>query len=337
MKNILPVALLSLATLPALAQTDYQYNNNTFSIAQQDKQLTKNSTGKIFYNRIHSFDSFNKASLKTFVSREEFVVYLNNFEKLYNTANANGYGVYVPALKILHSNVKGLYKLSSGDDHRAALYEIIAPVYKVIDESWGEDIVNPVIQEAYLNLYEYANAKANSGQREFASANQYINMSPIKVDESVGHCQYTVNIDKPVLKKDDIEVYFCDMALFKKIAQKYPGGLLEGPVPGWQAMKGESAVVRSLLQAYSGKKEIPAYYSYMYRLKDFGNPATVQQNLVKNVNWFVWVFRNGVLYYSYMALPCADLSKITVYEERIPKALDPDAAPPAAAKSEAQW
>lgn len=330
MKNtILSTALLALASLSANAQTngvDYQYNNNTFSVAQQDKLFTKNSTGKVFYNRIHSFDSFSKASLKPFVSREEFLAYLDNFENIYNTANVNGYGAYIPALKTLHANVKSLYRLSTSDDHRAALYEIIAPVYKVVDESWGEDIVNPVLQEAYLNLYEYAAAKANSGQREFVSAMKYVNMDPIKVDESLGTCEYTVTIDKPVLQKDDIEIYFSDMALFKKISRKYPGPLLEGPIPGWTAMKDESGVVRAMLQAYTGKKEIPAYYSYQYKLREFGNPATVQQNLVKNMNWFVWVFRNGVLYYSYMALPCADMSKITVYEERILKSMGDPAA-----------
>ncbi|MCB0697800.1 MAG: hypothetical protein KDC07_10570, partial [Chitinophagaceae bacterium] len=50
--------------------------------------------------------------------------------------------------------------------------------------------------------------------------------------------------------------------------------------------------------------------------------ATVQQNLHKDMNWFVWVFRNGVLYYSYMAVPCADLNMTTVYEERPQPALD---------------
>src|SRR5690606_36492010 len=115
--------------------------------------------------------------------------------------------------------------------------EILAPAYKVVNESWGEDIVNPVLQESYLNLDEYAQMKARSGQREFAGIMSYVNMDPIKVDESVGECQYTVTIDKPVLKKDDVEVYFSDMALFKKISRKYPAPLLEGPVPGWEGMR----------------------------------------------------------------------------------------------------
>lgn len=324
MKKVIYSVLLTIAANSAIAQTNsvnYQYNNNTFSIAQQDKEFTKLGTGKIFYNRLKSFDTFSRKSLKTFISREDFVTYLNDFDKIYNTANVNGYSFYVPALKTLLNNVKALNKLSSSDANRAALYEIIAPVHKVIDESWGEDMVNPVIQEAYLNLYEYANKMGNSGQREYANAPKYINMDPIKVNESIGHCQYTVTIDKPVMK-DDIEVYFSDMALFKKISSKYPGPLLEGPIAGWLAMKDESSIVRSMLQAYQGKKDIPAYYSYAYRLKDFGNPSTVQQNLLKNMNWFVWVFRNGTLYYSYMALPCADLSKITVYEEKVLKAQD---------------
>lgn len=323
--SLFSAAFIALASSTGFCQTngvDYQYSNNTFSVAQQDKVFTKNGTGKIFYNRIHAFDSFSNASMKNFISREEFMTYLNDFDKLYATAEVNGYGAYVPALRTLSKNIRGMHRLSSGDAHRQALYEILSPVIKVIDESWGEDIVNPVIQEAYLNLYEYARKKANSGEREYATIMNYVNMDPVKVNESLGHCQYTVTIDKPVLQKDDIEVYFCDMALFKKISQKYPGPLLEGPIPGWQGMKDESGVVRSMLQAYQGKRDIPAYYMYMYRLKEFGNPATVQQNLLKGMNWFVWVFRNGTLYYSYMALPCADISKITVYEQRVPKAVD---------------
>lgn len=331
MKNkIFSTAFLALASLSVFAQTntvDYQYKNNTFSVVQQEKQLTNASTGEIFNNRIRAFDSFSRKSMKSYMSREHFVTYLSTFESLPKIANANGYGNYVPAIRVLYNNIKGLSKLSAKDDHRFALYEITAPVYKVIEESWGDDIINAVIQEAYLNLYDYCRMKSKSGEREFVGAMSYINMDPIKADESVGYCQYTVNIDKPVLKKDEIEVYFCDLALFKKISQKYTGPLLEGPIPGWEAMKEESAVVRALLQAYDGKKEIPAYYMHMYKLKDYGNPGTVQQNLLKGMKWFVWVFRNGSLYYSYMAIPCSDLSKTTVYEQRVQKGLeDPNAA-----------
>lgn len=308
-----------LAAPMAFAQTEvveYQYKNNTFSVAQQDKQLTRSSTGKIFYNRIKAFDSFSKRQLKPFISREQFVVYLNKFGELPKIAGMNGYGDYADAITTLHANIKNLSRLSATDAHRYSLYEISAPVYKVIDESWGNDMVDVVIQEAYLNLYDYTKMKVASGDRAFANAMSYVNMDPIKTNEAAGHCSYAVNIDKPVLKKDKIEVYFSDLALFKKISKKYPADLLQGPIPGWQAMSDESDVVRAMLQAYEGKKEIPAYYVYGYKLADYGNPATVQQNLHKDNKWFVWVFRNGKLYYSYMALPCADISKVTVYEER---------------------
>lgn len=319
MKSRILSTMLLLASTAAFAQTkvvDYQYKNNSFSVAQQDKQLTNASTGKIFYSRLQGFDSFNKKSLKPYMSREHFVAYLGKFKELMDLANMNGYNDQVKAIRVMYDNIKGLSRLSAKDDHRYSLYEITTPMYKAIDESWGADVVDAVIQESYLNLYDYVNMKVSSGDRDFANATAYVNMDPIKTDESMGDCQYTVNIDKPVLKKDDIEVYFCDLALFRKISKKYEGPLLEGPVPGWQAYQDESDVVRALLQAYEGKKEIPAYNVYMYKLKDYGNPATVQQNLFKDNKWFVWVFRNGVLYYSYMAIPCSDLSKTTVYEER---------------------
>lgn len=325
--GILSMAFL-LAAPVAFAQTDvvdYQYKNNSFSVAQQEKQLTNASTGKLFYSRIHAFDSFSNKSLLPYMSRENFVIYLDKFYELPKIANMNGYDDYIPAIAVLYNNIKGLSRLSAKDDHRYSLYEISAPVYKVIDESWGNDIVSAVIQEAYLNLYDYVQMRVKSGDRAFSTAMSYVNMDPIKTDESRGHCQYTVNIDKPVLKKDNIEVYFSDLALFKKITKQYSAPLLQGPIPAWQSMKAESDVVRALLQAYESKRELPAYYVYGYKLQDFGNPATVQQNLHKDMKWFVWVFRNGMLYYSYMAIPCADLSKTTVYEERPVAGLD-DAA-----------
>ena len=110
--------------------------------------------------------------------------------------------------------------------------------------------------------------------------------------------------------------------MFRKVSKKYDGGLLEGPIAGWQSLEDESDVIRTLLQAYEGKHALPAYYVYEYKLKDFGNPSTVQQSLYKDQDWFVWVFRNGVLYYSYMAHPCAKISKITVYEERPTTGID---------------
>jgi|GEM_PF-2845517 len=322
--RILSIALIlaSTASYAQIKVVERQYKNNGFSVAQQEKQMSRNSTGKIFYTRLQSFDSFSKKSLKPYMSRQSFIAYLDQFKGLMDVANMNGYSAHVKAIKVMYDNIKGLSKISTNDDHRYSLYEITAPVYKAVDESWGNDVVDAVIKEAYLNLYDYVNAKVNSGERDFANAKAYINMEPIKTDESKGQCQYTVSIDKPVLQKDDIEVYFCDMALFRKISKKYDGALLEGPISGWQAYKDESATVRAMLQAYEGKKEIPAYYVYMYKLKDYGNPATVQQNLHKDMNWFVWVFRNGMLYYSYMAIPCADLNRTTVYEERLNPALE---------------
>ena len=71
------LSLVFLFAAPAvIAQTEvveYQYKNNTFSVAEQDKQLARSSTGKIFYTRIKAFDSFNKRQLKPFISREQFV------------------------------------------------------------------------------------------------------------------------------------------------------------------------------------------------------------------------------------------------------------------------
>lgn len=322
--RILSLAFL-LAAPGAFAQHDkveYQYKNNTFSVSQQDKQLAKTSTGKIFYTRIKAFDSFSRRDLKPYISREQFVAYLNKYSQLPKMAGVNGYGDYSDAVQVLYNNIKNLGRISSADAHRYSLYEISAPVYKVIDESWGNDMVDIVIQEAYLNLYDYVNMKVASGDRAFANASSLVNMDPIKTNEAAGHCQFSVNIDKPVLKKDKIEVYFSDLALFKKISKKYPGELLQGPVGGWQAYADESDVVRAMLQAYEGKKDIPAYYVYGYKLEDYGNPPTIQQDLHKDNKWFVWVFRNGKLYYSYMTLPCADISKVTVYEERPQAGLD---------------
>lgn len=301
---------------------EYQYKNNTFNVAQQDKQLTNVSTGKLFYSRIQAFDSFNRKSLKPFMSKNMFVSYLEKFKGLTAIANMNGYSDYAKAVEVMYQNMKNLSRLSPNDDNTYALYEMSAPVYKVIDESWGNDMVDAVVQEAYLNLYDYVDMKVSSGVREFTNAWKYVDMSPVKTNEAAGTCQYTVAIDKPVLRKDNIEVYFSDLALFKKISKRYSGPLLQGPVPAWQALKDESDVVRALLQAYEAKKDKPAYYAYMYKLKDFGNPSTVQQNLLKDKKWFVWVFRNGMLYYSYMALPCADISKVTVYEERPQAGID---------------
>lgn len=307
------------ATVSATAQmkvVEYKYKDNSRSVAEQDKMLTNATTGKLFYSRLRSFDSFSKKSLRKYISREDFVTYLNDLNNLRNLAKTNGYGEFDGALQTFSNNIYDLSRLSNEDGYRYMLYEISAPVYKAVDESWGADVVDAVIQEAYLRLYDYIKTKKAGGDRNFANAMQYLNMDPIKTNEALGQCSYTVTIDKPVLAKDDIEVYFSDLALFKKISSKYPEGLLEGPIIAWEAYKDESAVVRSLLRAYEGQKELPAYYSYMYRLKDYGNPSTVQQNLYKDNKWFVWVFRNGVLYYSYMALPCGEINKVTVYEER---------------------
>ena len=105
------------------------------------------------------------------------------------------------------NNIRNLSRISSKDDFRYNLYTISLPVYKVINESWGNDVVDAVLKEAFLNLYEYTNMKA-AGDPEFANAPKYVDMSAIKTDESVGQCQFTVMIDEPVLKKMKLRFIF---------------------------------------------------------------------------------------------------------------------------------
>lgn len=313
---LLAAALVSTTGFAQMKTVEYQYGNNSFSVAQQEAQLTNATTGKLFYTRLKAFDSFNRASLKPYLSRAQFYQFMEKMEGLGDIAKMNGYNNHLVAIETMVDNIRNLSRLSNEDGFRYMLYEVAQPMYKVVDESWGDDVVDAVIQESYLRLYDYLKLRVNSGNREFANAMKYVNMDPIKTDETMGECLFTVKIDEPVLKKNDIEVYFSDLALFKKISQKYEGALLEGPIPGWEAYADESNVVKSLLLSYEGQRDMPAYYSYMYNLKEYGNPATVQQNLYKDNKWFVWVFRDGKLYYSYMTIPCAKLSTVTVYEER---------------------
>lgn len=326
---LLAAIAVSLSASAQIKVVEYKYKDNSLSVAEQDKRFTNTSTGKLFYTRLKAFDSFSRKSILPYISREDFVVYLNNFNRLSKLAKANGYDNHVVSVQTLTNNISNLSKLSNEDGFRHMLYRVSKPVYQVIEENWGNDVVDAVIRESYLRLYDYTKMKVRGGDAAFAHAMEYLDMDPIKTDESMGQCQYTVSIDQPVLAKDDIEVYFSDLALFKKISEKYPSGLLEGPIAAWQAYKDESNIVRSLLMAYEGEREIPAYYSYMYHLKEYGNPSTIQQNLFKDNKWFVWVFRSGILYYSYMALPCSDISKVTVYEERVQEGLqDPESYVP---------
>ena len=321
--HILGLALVLLAS-SATAQikvVDYQYKDNSFSVSQHDKMLTNKPTGKVYYSRLQAFDSFTKASLKPYLSRDQFYQYMEELKNTPKRAQMSGYGDFSNAIGMFCNNIRNLNRLSSQEDFRYRLYQISMPVHKVINESWGNDVVDAVLKEAYLNLYEYTNMMA-AGDPAYAAAPKYVDMAAIKTDESKGQCQFTVVIDEPVLKKDEIEVYFSDLALFRKISKKYSGSMLEGPIAGWESLEDESDVVRTLLQAYEGKHELPAYYVYEYKLKDFGNPSTIQQNLYKDQDWFIWVFRNGTLYYSYMAHPCAKISKVTVYEERPTTGID---------------
>lgn len=318
MRNKIYTLALLLSSATAFAQNDnveYRYNNNTFSVADQEKQLTYNSAGSIFYSRLQAFDSFNQKSLAPYVSRAAFNEFMSKFKTLPDLAKANGYNNFVPAIQTFYTNVTNLSRISNQDAFRYRLYEIAAPVYKVIDENWGNDVVEAVIDGAYLDMYEYIRAKSNS-EPAFAGAMSFVNMDPIKTNEGAGQCTYTVAIDKPVMKKGNVEVYFTDLALFQKISRKYTGRLLSGPVSGWEARGDESQMIKAMLEGYSGKKDIPAYYMYSFNMNSMGNVNTVQQNLYTDTKWAVWVFRNGKLYYSYMALPCTPQSKVTVYEER---------------------
>jgi hypothetical protein len=245
------------------------------------------------------------------ITLADYKSYLSRFEKLYNQG-ASGDGSIAHNLNALANILNNVNDLGyTNDEYRNVMYHLSVPVYRAVSEGWGDEITSVAIANAYFDIREYIAAKATDDMR-MQDALKIVDSMPMKGSASTETCDYNIMLE-PSLAKDKIEIFISDPALYYKAIKKYPTGfLLTGPVKGWENNKDESASVKNILRTYSSAPEYKGYNIYSSDV----TPAKgykIDQKLNKNSKWFMMVFRNDKLYYSYMIEPCGVWTKSTIH------------------------
>ncbi|WP_276131676.1 hypothetical protein [Polluticoccus soli] len=301
----LALGLLFLSTA-AFAQSKRIYTDEGFDTKKVEKLYSAESPGKQFCARMAAL---YKVSDSGHITQNDYNRFLMDFDNMVKNMAAGN--VTIPAKLVSMSNILNeindvAYNI---DGHRDAIYHLAAPIYKSVTENWGDEVINTAIATSYFNLREYVVSMANDTKLTKALA--VIDRNPVGFGEHAPSCDYAVSIN-PTTSKDKIDIYFSNVGLFYKATKKYPAdGLLAGPIIGWEGYKDESESIMNILKTYSDMNNNTAYHIQPEENKT-GKSAVIKHPLNSDSKWFVWVFRNNKLYYSYMAEPCGDRARCRV-------------------------
>jgi hypothetical protein len=309
MKRIYLLGVLALYTYAANAQSNLQYTDEGFNTRKVEQIYATQSPGQQFYNRMNALYTVSANNADTRVTLSNYNAYLKKFEKIY--AMGSGEGTIAHNLNAMALTLNTINDLAyANDEYRNTLYHLTYPVYTAVMQDWGDEIITVAIANAYFDMREYVSAKAVDDMTMREGLNTMDRM-PLKTAESTGSCSYSIEL-KPSLGKDKIEIYITDPALYYKAVKKFPtDNLLVGPVVGWENHTDESNSVRNILKTYAAAPEYKGYNVYSSDVTP-EKGYKIEQKLNKGTKWFMMVFRNDKLYFSYMIEPCGYLSKSTI-------------------------
>jgi hypothetical protein len=310
MKKIgLSVLAITMCYINSNAQSNLKYTDEGFNAKKVESTYTIQTAGQQFAKRMGTLYKQTEAASYKRITREQYATFLKSFQNLMGIKNGNS--TMSRNLSVLASILNSVNDFAyNNDDYRNSLYRIAAPVYKSVMEDWGDEVTNVAIYNAYFDMREYV-AKKSVDDNAMAMTLQMIDDNSINT-QTKETCTYKVAID-PKIAKDSVEIYFTDPALFAIASKKYPEDqLLAGPIIGWENNIDESASVRGMLKSYAAETKHNGYNIYAYDISTDAKNTSLNQPLYKDNKWFMWVFRNGKLYYTYMAEPCSMISKATI-------------------------
>lgn len=309
MKKIgLSAFAIMLLTIGAASAQNLKYSDEGFNTKQVESTYTIHTAGQQFVQRMQVLYNQAEATSYKRITRDQYSEFLKSFQNLIGIKNVNS--TISRNLSVLSSILNSVNDFGyNNDEYRNTMYHIAVPVYKAVIEDWGDEIVNVAIYNAYFDMREYV-SKKSVDDSAMAMTLQLMDDNTINT-QTKETCTYYVSVD-PKLAKDNIEIYFTDPALYNMASHKYPAEqLLAGPIVGWENNIDESASIHGMLKAYSMQPKHMGYSIYSYTIAD-GKSNTLNQPLYKDNKWFMWVFRNGKLYYTYMAEPCSMVNKAQI-------------------------
>lgn len=307
-KVALSALVIILFNIYANAQ-NLKYSDEGFNTKQIESTYAIRTAGQQFIQRMNVLYNQSEAAAYKRITRDQYSEFLKSFENLISIKKVNG--TVSRNLSVLSSILNSVNDFGyNNDEYRNAMYHIAVPVYKAVIEDWGDEIINIAIYNAYFDMHEYVEQKSVDDSAMKMTL-QLMEDNPINTNTNET-CNYTVTVD-PAIIRDNVEIYFTDPALYNMASKKYPADqLLTGPIISWENNVDESASVHGMLKSYAMQPKHSAYTIYSYDILPNRKNNTLNQPLYKGNKWFMWVFRNGKLYYTYMAEPCSSVNKAVI-------------------------
>ncbi len=302
MRKLLGLALVCMAgTSFAQDAMTYKYTDNKTNLKLEEDIYTPKSSGVSYVKRVEGFMKMADSTRKQFLNREGYTAYIG----MLNDAAKNNVveGQYTRSkVAAFVKTIQDLGNLESTADYRYTLYAYSYPVYKALSEAWEDEIVNAAIADGYMDLVGYVTQKSiDDNNLKTAMSVIYANRSGLGADN--GKCSYTVNVNSNILKKEEVQVVFCNDAIYRRAAGVHTGKLLEGPVVDWKSHEGESNSMYNIVKHHGTYASHTGQHTYITNM-NASKQSQLVQPLDRSEPWFILVFRNNVLYYSYMIAPC---------------------------------
>lgn len=313
MKKTLLALLVAIGTQNSYGQgsMSYQYLDNKEDFNKQSDFYKPKSSGSQYCTKVNQFKTMAAQDMKPYMTRSALITYTDRLVTISNKPNVVDNSNTAAKLKAFANTIKELSPLSGDDDYRYTLYKFSYPVYKAVNEAWEDDIVRAMLADGHLELVDYIAAN-NLVKEELKDAMAIIDNNMLPVTQSNDACSYVVNIDAKVTR-DKIDVFFCDDALFRKATAGYNGRLLYGPIQDWKDRKAESDVLMTMLNSHAAMPSHQSFYVYNYNVATQATDTKLEQKVQNNMDWYVLVFRNNCLYYSYMVTPCSKLNMCKIH------------------------
>lgn len=299
--------IFAMSAVDAQDKTIMNYNGHWY--VPGDNSLDKEA---LQYQQLlkekRAFDTLAK-NKDVFVTREQFAQTIAAMDKLVKdeavTANTAANAAELKAFYDLIKYMK--VTLQGNDEYRKAGNTASQRVLMVRREGWSDDLYNYILREAKAGLLKMMDGRAGTDPALAMALNE------LKRDERYQNCAYGIAVDNRMMDDPEMQMFICDRIDYILGADIYRyRESTPGVVTNYAKRKKESADLMGWLlqRATIDKSKFITMVDYNHNPGTKPNEATV--SLLKNTDWYIFLFYKGVLYYSDALPKCENGTSVSI-------------------------
>lgn len=299
--------IFAMSAVDAQDKTIMNYNGHWY--VPGDNSLDKEA---LQYQQLlkekRAFDTLAK-NKDVFVTREQFAQTISAMDKLVKdeavTANTAANAAELKAFYDLIKYMK--ITLQGNDEYRKAANTASQRVLMVRREGWSDDLYNYILREAKTGLLKMMDGRAGTDPALAMALNE------LKRDERYQNCAYGIAVDNRMMDDPEMQMFICDRTDYILGADIYRyRESTPGVVTNYAKRKKESADLMGWLlqRATIDKSKFITMVDYNHNPGTKPNEATV--SLLKNTDWYIFLFYKGVLYYSDALPKCENGTSVSI-------------------------